>query len=258
MCYDDNARPPLPPGEAGAAQGEDLVLTAADGTKFAAYLGKPTTPSHAQIIVYPDVRGLFQFYKELALRFAEAGITAIAIDYFGRSAGLTARDDSFEYMPHVQQMVQRGMNSFTQDVQAAQDYLRQHNPAGEATFTVGFCMGGSLSFTTGMDTSLGFAGVIGFYAGMSRSFDGKGTILERAGEVAYPSLGLFGGDDQSIPVSNVEEFDKKLDATGTEHTIIIYPNTPHSFFDRKYAEFANESADAWQQVLSFISAHTPQ
>jgi carboxymethylenebutenolidase len=43
-----------------------------------------------------------------------------------------------------------------------------------------------------------------------------------------------------------------------EHKIIIYPNAPHSFFDRKYTEFASESADAWQQVLGFVSAHTPQ
>jgi carboxymethylenebutenolidase len=255
MCYDDNARPPLPPGEAGPAHGEDLVLTAADGTRFAAYLGKPAAGSRAQIIIYPDIRGLHQFYKELALRFAEAGITAIAIDYFGRTAGLTARDDSFEWMPHVQQMK---IDTFTQDVQAAQDALRQHNPAGAATFTVGFCMGGTLSFTTGMDRSLGFAGIIGFYAGMSRDFSGKGTILDRAGEVVYPALGLFGGADQGIPVSNVEEFDRRLDATGVEHNIIIYPNAPHSFFDRKYEEFASESADAWKQVLSFISAHTPQ
>jgi carboxymethylenebutenolidase len=255
MCYDDNARPPLPPGEAGPAHGEDLVLTAADGNRFAAYVARPANPTHAQMIIYPDVRGLHQFYKDLALRFAEVGITAIAVDYFGRTAGLTARDDSFEYMPHVQQMK---IESFTQDVKAAQDYLRQHNAAGKATFTVGFCMGGTLSFTTGMDKSLGFAGVIGFYAGMTRSFDGKGTILDRAEEVVYPALGLFGGADQGIPVSSVEEFDKKLDKTGVEHTIIIYPNAPHSFFDRRFTEFASESADAWQQVLSFVGAHTPE
>ncbi len=257
MCYDDNARPPLPPGEAGPAHGHDGVLTAADGNQFAVYLAHPVDhASNAQIIIYPDVRGLHQFYKELALRFAEAGITAIAIDYFGRTAGLTARDDSFEWMPHVQQLVQK-LDGFFQDVRAAQDALRQHNPAGKATFTVGFCMGGTLSFTTGMDKAFGFAGIIGFYAGMSRSFGDKGTILDRAGEVVYPALGLFGGADQGIPVSNVEEFDRRLDATG-EHKIIIYPNAPHSFFDRKYSEFASESADAWQQVLDFISAHTPQ
>jgi len=253
MCYDDNARPPLPPGEAGAARGEDIVLTAADGNRFLAYTASPSKPSASQMIIYPDVRGLHQFYKELTLRFAETGIAAIAIDYFGRTAGLTSRDDSFEFMPHVQQLK---LESFADDVHAAEGYLREHNQAKAATFTVGFCMGGTLSFTTGMDSSFGFAGVIGFYAGMSRNFAGKGTILDRAGEIKYPALGLFGGADQSIPASNVEEFDKKLDATGMDHKIMIYPNAPHSFFDRRAADFAQESADAWKQILSFISAHT--
>ncbi|TMC33173.1 MAG: hypothetical protein E6J31_18025, partial [Chloroflexi bacterium] len=103
MCYDDNARPPLPPSEAGAAHGEDIVLEAADGNRFAAYAAQPGKPTGAQILIFPDVRGLHQFYKELALRFAEIGITAVAIDYFGRTAGIGSRDDSFEYMPHVQQ-----------------------------------------------------------------------------------------------------------------------------------------------------------
>src|SRR6266852_1463705 len=104
MCYDDNARPPFPPGESGSAYGEDIILTAADGNRFAAYIAHPANAGAAQILIYPDVRGLHQFYKELALRFAEKGITALAIDYFGRTAGITARDDSFEFWPHVQQL----------------------------------------------------------------------------------------------------------------------------------------------------------
>ena len=35
-----------------------------------------------------DVRGLHPFYVELAERFAQAGVHAVAIDYFGRTAGL--------------------------------------------------------------------------------------------------------------------------------------------------------------------------
>ena len=101
MCYDDNARVPLPPGETRPATGQDLVLTAADGNRFNAYLACPNPPSGAQIIIYPDIRGLHQFYKELALRFAEAGVAAIAMDYFGRTAGLTGRDESFEFCQHA-------------------------------------------------------------------------------------------------------------------------------------------------------------
>src|SRR5690242_10770247 len=177
MCYDDNARPPIEPGAAGNAEGSDVVLTAADGNQFAAYFARPANPGKGQVIVYPDVRGLHQFYKELAMRFAEQGIDAIAIDYFGRTAGLAPRDDSFEYMPHVQQMQ---FPLFVQDVQAALAYLRTNSTTNASTFTVGFCMGGSLSLLTA-SVDLPLSGAIGFYAGMSRKFTGApGALPEQA------------------------------------------------------------------------------
>src|SRR2546422_11364708 len=140
MCYDDNARPPHPQAEGAAARGEDIVLTAIDGTPFSAYIARPEGTAKAQILIYPDVRGLHQFYKEVALRFAEVGITALAIDYFGRSAGLTSRDDSFDFWPHVQKM---SMPTFLSDVTAAVNYLREGDGAHLPTFTVGFCRGGT-------------------------------------------------------------------------------------------------------------------
>src|SRR5947209_9217112 len=146
MCYDANARPPVPPGEGGAAHGEDKVLTAADGATFAAYLARPEATAHAQVVIFPDVRGLHQFYKDLAVRFAEQGITALAMDYFGRTAGLGARDDSFEFMPHVQQL---RFDTFLADAQAALANLAAGNATAPPAFTVGFCMGGALSLLTG-------------------------------------------------------------------------------------------------------------
>src|SRR5713226_567175 len=252
MCYDDNAFPPTAPGNAGAAQGEDLVLIAEDGNRFYAYLAFPEHPSNAQILIYPDARGLHKFYKELALRFAEVGITALAIDYFGRTAGLSARDESFDFWPHVQQIQ---LQTFFTDVTAALAYLRTGDGANQSTFTVGFCMGGTLSFLTGTN-DFPLAGVIGFYAGMSRNFGGAGTLLEQAEHIRYPALGLFGGADQGIPVSDVQRFDEELDKAGVAHEIVIYEGAPHSFFDRRYEEFADASANAWQRVLNFISAYT--
>src|SRR5438132_5570401 len=146
MCYDDNAIPPTPPGAAGTAHGEDIVLAAADGNRFAAYIARPGSPTGAQVLIYPDVRGVHKFYKELALRFAEVGITALAIDYFGRTAGLTSRDESFEYMPHVQQIQ---LDSFVLDVKAAQGYLKDRAGDDKPTFVVGFCMGGAYVLATG-------------------------------------------------------------------------------------------------------------
>lgn len=255
MCYDDQARPPIPPGGGGggAAAGEELVLTASDGNRFAAYLAMPAKPSGANVLIYPDVRGLHQFYKELALRFAEVGIGALAIDYFGRTAGLTSRDEPFEYMPHVQQLQ---FDTISLDTQAALSYLHEKAGPTMPTFIVGFCMGGSLTLLTGTNASLNLAGLMAFYAGVTRNFAGKGTMLDNATQVAYPVLGLFGEEDQGIPPSALKELDEKLDIAGVEHDIVVYPGAPHSFFDRRAADFAEASADAWQRMLTFVSAHS--
>lgn len=104
MCYDSTARIPSPPAPGDTARGEEVIPTAGGGTRFAAFAVRPERPAPAQVIILPDVRGLHRFYKDLALHFAETGVAALAIDYFGRTAGLTARDDAFEYMPHVQRL----------------------------------------------------------------------------------------------------------------------------------------------------------
>ncbi|MEI6044593.1 MAG: dienelactone hydrolase family protein [Chloroflexota bacterium] len=251
MCYDNEAQPPVPPGAIGSAHSEEVVLTAADGNRFAAYVAYPDQPSGstAQIIIYPDVRGLFQFYKDLALRFAEVGVTALALDYFGRTAGLGERDEALDFWPHVQQL---SLESFTLDVKAAQTYLQEKGGKDSAIFVVGFCMGGSFALLTGTNPDFGFAGLIAFYAGMSRNFGGNGTVLDHAEKVVYPVLGLFGGADQGIPQSDVQQLDEKLDVAGVPHTIVVYPGATHSFFDRRATEFAEASADAWQRVLDFI------
>lgn len=252
MCYDDNARPPQPPGVTGAAHGEDVTLTADDGNRFAAYIALPSGTPTAQVLILPDIRGLHQFYKELALRFAEIGIAAIAMDYFGRTAGLTSRDESFEFRPHVEQL---RLPTIVADERASLAQLQASTGRSDNSFTIGFCLGGTLSFISGTQ-NMDLAGVIGFYAGMSRDFDGSGTLLQRAPSITVPALGLFGGADQGIPTEQVEAFDQALDTAGISHEVIIYPGAPHSFFDRRSADFAEASADAWRQVLDFIKAQT--
>lgn len=248
MCYDDNARPPVPPVAGGAADGEEVVLTSSDGTRFAAYMATPDRASDAQVVIFPDVRGLHSFYKELADRFAEQGIKALAIDYFGRTAGLTPRDEGFEYAPHVEQM---RFGTFQSDVSAALDHLRLREGGDRSTFIVGFCRGGSLALLTAT-RHLGVAGVVGFYAGLSREFDTVGTVLDQAANIRCPVLGLFGGADRGIPREQVDTLNRKLDDAKVEHEIVIYPGAPHSFFDRKATEYAEASADAWTRVLEFM------
>jgi carboxymethylenebutenolidase len=154
-------------------------------------------------------------------------------------------------MPHVQQMTP---GTFTQDLTAAVEYMRQGIGSDLATFTVGFCMGGSLSFYSGT-RGLGLSGVIGFYAGLSRTRGAVTPALDWARTIECPVLGLFGGADEGIPRDEVDRFDRELAEANIPHEIVVYPGAPHSFFDRKAAEFAGASADAWNRVQGFIGEY---
>src|SRR5260370_14208920 len=141
-CADD-ARPPLPPIGGAAADQGDMTLTAEDGTKFMAYFARASKPTGAGMVVMPDVRGLHHFYKELAQRFAEAGVDAVAIDYFGRTAGISDRSESFAFMPHVEKTTQEDIAA---DVAAGFAYLRSFDGgAVKSDLTSGFCFCGSRS-----------------------------------------------------------------------------------------------------------------
>ena len=91
MCHDLDSRPPIAPIAGGALDSMPLILAAADRNRFAAFRARATEPSGAGVVILPDVRGLHPFYEELALRFAEHGIDALAIDWYGRSAGAEPR-----------------------------------------------------------------------------------------------------------------------------------------------------------------------
>ena len=247
MCFDLDSAPPIHAISGAAVSHDELVLEAGDDNRFAAFAATPDDPTGAGVVILPDVRGLYRFYEELALRLAERGYPAIAFDYFGRTAGAEKRGDDFEYMPHVEQTTQDGIQS---DVAACVAHLRSAGCDG--IFTVGFCFGGRNSWLAAA-SGHGLAGAIGFYGRPGPGRDGSPGPIQRAAEMAAPILALQGGDDPGIPAEESHAFDEALDAAGVEHEVVVYPGAPHSFFDRKYEEFAADSEDAWNRVLAFIA-----
>jgi carboxymethylenebutenolidase len=248
MCFDHDSHPPIDPIAGGALDSAQLILTGADRNRFAAFRARAAEPNGAGVVILPDVRGLYPFYSELAERFAAAGHHAIAIDYFGRTAGLGPRGEDFEYMPHVQQTRPRTVQ---EDAAAALAALRERTGADGAS-TVGFCFGGTQSFLAATNEALGLDGVVGFYGSLSPERWGDMSPIRRAADMRCPVLGLFGGDDPGIPPDQVEAFDRNLAEAGVEHEIVTYPGAPHSFFDRRYEEHAEACADAWRRVLAFL------
>ncbi len=247
MCYANDARPPLPPIIGGSTDDTDLVLTASDGNRFGAYLARAAKASGAGVVVMPDVRGLHPFYKALARQFAESGIDTLALDYFGRTAGIAERPEEFEFRTHVRQTTPAGIAA---DVAAAIAHLR--SPAGGAVrsvFTVGFCFGGAQSWRQSA-AQRGLAGAIGFYGVPERVRD---VIPQMQG----PLLLLLAGADHT-PQEEFQKFDRELTEAKVAHRMVVYEGAPHSFFDRTFEQHQAACDDAWRQMLSFIQEHTFQ
>ena len=255
MCFDLDSHPPIPPIAGGALDAERRTLTAADGNRLAAFHARAAEPSGAGVVILPDVRGLHPYYEELALRFAEHGIDALAIDYFGRTTPSTDRGAGFEYMPHVSATTWAEIGV---DIEAGVTAIRSPNgdrPAPRAVFTLGFCMGGRMSFLAGT-LGLDLAGVIGFYGTLAGPWRNDAPApVDVVGQIAAPVLGLFGGADTVITPDAIAAFDAGLTAAGTEHRLVSYPGAPHSFFDRNATEFADASAAAWDETMAFVGAH---
>jgi carboxymethylenebutenolidase len=145
MCAPFDSKPPVAPIAGAAVTHSRELLEAADGAQSVAFAALPDAASDAAgVVILPDVRGLFPFYEELALRFAERGHPAVAIDYFGRTAGVGPRDEDFPFMEHV---ALTRSDQIQLDVGAGVAFLRsQAGGASTRVATVGFCFGGRQSW----------------------------------------------------------------------------------------------------------------
>jgi carboxymethylenebutenolidase len=226
------------------------VLDSLDGNRFAAFSAQAAVPAGPGIVILPDVRGLHPFYKDLALRFAEVGVHAVALDYFGRTAGVDQRPDDFDFMSHVMKTTPDGI---AMDVAAAVDHVRSQRGGGaESIYTVGFCFGGRNSFNqAARDHEL--AGVIGFYGVVQQREPGDAnapTML--APDFTCPVLGLFGGADTGIPPEALDAFRSALDDADVQNEVVAYDGAPHSFFDRSFEQHRAACDDAWIRILGFV------
>jgi carboxymethylenebutenolidase len=240
MCYPDDARPPDHGRGGEVASYLELVLTASDGNRLLAYGARAALPSGNGVVVLPDVRGIHNFYRSMACRLAEAGVDAVAIDYYGRTAGSGERGEDFDYTPHREAATPE---SIADDVAAGLDFLRSPDGGGvERLFTLGFCFGGSNSWRQSAQQP-GLRGAIGLYGRPE-------LVRDWVPRMKAPLLLLVAGQDFT-PLEEFEKFDGVLPVP---HRMVVFPNAPHSFFDRGYEVFTEECQRTWDEMLEFLEA----
>jgi carboxymethylenebutenolidase len=193
------------------------------------------------VIVIQEWWGLDAQTTSIADRFSNEGYLAFAPDlYHGEFAQLGDGETAMK-------LVQKHGPTAPTDLESVYDALLSHPDCSGKIGSVGFCFGGRMSLTLGMNRPV--EAVCTFYGG------GMQTIFDQLRvKLNAPVLGLFGDADQSIPVGTVEEFDKLLDDAGMEHEVIMYPNSGHAFFrDSDPSVYKPEaSKDAWERVKKFF------
>jgi carboxymethylenebutenolidase len=242
MCHDHDSRPPAPPRSGDVAERGVLTLNAADGTSFSAAYAAPADPPRVGVVVLPDIRGLHPYYVALAERFAQTGAAAVALDYFGRTAGVCGetgtREEDFDWRSHIPQTTDAGIDA---DITAAIGYLRERTSAELPVVTVGFCFGGSHSWRQS-GGSLDLAGCVGFY--------GRPSMVGDAATRAHrPTVMVIAGADAATPVADQLALADTMRSAGAEVDAVVYEGAPHSFFDRAFGEWEEACQDAWQHVL---------
>lgn len=239
MCFTSEQRPPAPPQSSVIGDHGPLELTAADGNRFSAYEAVPVTPRGASLVLLPDIRGLHAFYTDLALCFAQAGVDTVALDPYGRTAGLSARDDDFDVTAHAKALTPQHVLA---DAHAAAARLRERT--SDPVFTLGFCMFGGQSWRLAA-TDLHPAGSMGFYGRPA-------AVLDVVGDLSAPLLILAAGSDKATTPQENAAFVRSLDQARKVHDFVRYEGAPHSFFDRSFDQWRAECTDAWLRMLGFI------
>jgi carboxymethylenebutenolidase len=220
-------------------------LEAYDGHRLMAYFARAEKPTGRGIVVLHDGYGYRDYYKELARNFAMAGVEAVAIDLYARTARDNdgPRDETWE--PFREHMAATTPESVATDVAAGVAFLRsREGGASKEIFTLGFCFTGAHSWRQSAVQD-GLAGCIGMYGGP----DGVRDVIPR---MRAPLLVIVAGADR-IPVEKFREFGRELVAGGVRHRIVVYDGAPHSFFDVKFEQWKDVCNDAWRQMLDFMA-----
>lgn len=218
----------------------NMSVTAADGTEIRAYLAEPEGegPFPAVIMIH-EFWGLKAEILGKAEALADEGYVVIAPNVF--------RSGTTNWLPRaIYNVITADTAQIDGDVDAVYAWLAaQPNVQGDRIAIMGFCFGGGTALRYSLQNNQ-LAGTAIFYGQVI-------TDPEQLQAISGPVLGIFGGADQSIPVSEVEALRQGLETAGVPHEITIYEGEPHAFVG-SIEEIAAGGAEqeAWQQLLAFL------
>jgi len=205
------------------------------------------------VIVIQEAFGVNDHIEDVCRRFAEEGWLAVAPHLFHRSGDPKLGYGDFnEVRPHMMALTKDGVLS---DLDAAIAHLTEAGIPATKQGIVGFCMGGTVALIAGVERQLGAA--VTFYGGgLKEGRFGFPALVDVAPQLKAPWLGLFGDQDQGIPVDQVEELRAAAATSGQPTEVVRYADAGHGFHcDRRESYHPASATDAWQRTLDWFGKY---
>ncbi|TGD79514.1 dienelactone hydrolase family protein [Hymenobacter wooponensis] len=223
-----------------------VSLTASDNTQLNAYTAFPAAAGpHPGIILLQEAFGVNGHIRNVADRLAQAGYVVIAPEIFHRTAepGLEIPYSDFpSAMPHYNAITPEGL---TADVQACYDWLRSQQNVTDKIGSIGFCLGGRVSFLT--NAVLPLAAGVSYYGG------GTHLLKDRAKDLHAPHLFFWGGLDQHISKDHIAQVTEAVEAAGKPYINTVISYADHGFHcDERPSYHPDAAAEAWALTLAFF------
>lgn len=231
-----------------------------EGSQMEGYLARPDkTGTFPPVLVLMEIFGVNSHIREVTERIAAEGYTALAINYYHRTApglelGYTDADMQEGYQ-HMEKTTEKGLR---EDVQAAMDFLKQQDfvDDNKGVATIGFCFGGHVVYLVANNPAI--KATASFYgAGVATQRPGGGEpTVAMTSEITGEVLCLFGGQDPLISAEDNQTVETALKEHNVDHTVVRYPEATHGFFCNARDSY-NETAakDAWEKVKTLFAKH---
>jgi carboxymethylenebutenolidase len=235
---------------------DHLTVATPDGA-MDVYEARPDDEARGAVVVIQEAFGVNRHIEDVTRRFAATGYHAVAPAVFHRAGGGTIEDyDNLDFAEMLALFEGVTDDSVLMDVDAALGVVRDAGFSDARIGVTGFCFGGRAAFLVSARRALG-AGV-SFYGGgiVSAGHLPFPPLIEEAGRLRTPWLGLFGDQDTSIPVEDVERLREAVRASPVDTDIVRYPDAGHGFHCDARASYHEASArDAWARALAWFDAH---
>jgi carboxymethylenebutenolidase len=210
------------------------------------------------VLVVQEIFGVHEHIKDVCRRLAKLGYFAIAVDQYFRQGDVTKLTDNQEIFAKVVNFVPD--SQVMSDLDAAVVYAESTGKADTSRLGItGFCWGGRITWTYCVHNPKVKAGIAwyGRLVAPSKAPLQPAYPVELAPHLKVPVLGLYGGEDASIPVANVEQMRSALKAAGnTISEIVVYDGAPHAFYADYRPSYRKEAADdGWKRMQAWFKKY---